>query len=123
MAKRIQRKRTKDWNNPLGTIYVGRPSKWGNPFKVGTYLNAWGKAFIAIKLTDKPEEIHKIYQSGLFDEKIILENSLKWYELWLNFMIESDHINPKDLKGANLSCWCKLTEKCHADILLKLANK
>ncbi len=30
---RIQRKRTKGWKMPPNTIYVGRPSKWGNPFR------------------------------------------------------------------------------------------
>jgi len=35
MSKRIQRKRTKDWRMPPNTVYVGRPSKWGNPFKIG----------------------------------------------------------------------------------------
>ena len=30
--KRIQRKRTKDWKMPPNTVYVGRPTKWGNPF-------------------------------------------------------------------------------------------
>lgn len=29
---RIQRKRTKGWRIPLNTVYVGRPSKWGNPY-------------------------------------------------------------------------------------------
>jgi len=33
--KRIQRKRTKGWRMPLNTVYVGRPSKWANPFRVG----------------------------------------------------------------------------------------
>lgn len=32
--KRIQRKRTRGWRMPEGCIYVGRPTKWGNPFKV-----------------------------------------------------------------------------------------
>ena len=32
MPKRIQRKRTKGWRMPEGTIYVGRGSAWGNPF-------------------------------------------------------------------------------------------
>ena len=27
------------------------------------------------------------------------------------------------LKGKNLSCWCKLGDKCHADLLIQLANK
>jgi len=29
---RIQRKRTKGWRMPEGAVYVGRGSKWGNPF-------------------------------------------------------------------------------------------
>lgn len=32
MAKRIQRKRGKGWRMPAGAIYVGRPTKWGNPY-------------------------------------------------------------------------------------------
>ena len=32
--KRIQRKRVKGWRMPSNTVYVGRPSKWGNPYKV-----------------------------------------------------------------------------------------
>lgn len=28
---RIQRKRTKGWRMPPNTVYVGRPTKWGNP--------------------------------------------------------------------------------------------
>lgn len=31
--KRIQRKRTKGWKMPENTVYVGRPTKWGNPYK------------------------------------------------------------------------------------------
>jgi len=33
--KRIQRKRTKGWRMPPNTIYVGRPSRWANPFRIG----------------------------------------------------------------------------------------
>jgi len=31
--KRIQRKRTKGWKMPANTVYVGRPTKWGNPWE------------------------------------------------------------------------------------------
>jgi hypothetical protein len=31
--QRIQRKRTKGWRMPADTVYVGRPTKWGNPFE------------------------------------------------------------------------------------------
>lgn len=33
--RRIQRKRTKGWRMPEGAVYVGRPSRWGNPFPIG----------------------------------------------------------------------------------------
>jgi hypothetical protein len=30
--KRIQRKRTKGYRMPRNAVYVGRPTRWGNPF-------------------------------------------------------------------------------------------
>ena len=35
--KRVQRKRIKGWKMPVNTVYVGRPTKWGNPFKIDAY--------------------------------------------------------------------------------------
>lgn len=32
MPKRIQRRRAAGWRKPEGAVYVGRPTKWGNPF-------------------------------------------------------------------------------------------
>lgn len=40
MPKRIQRRRTRGWRMPENTVYVGRPSKWGNPFRVGGSVDA-----------------------------------------------------------------------------------
>lgn len=37
MPERVQRKRTAGWTMPENTIYVGRPTKWGNPYRVGYY--------------------------------------------------------------------------------------
>lgn len=34
MPKRIQRKRSKGWRMPEGAVYVGRPTIFGNPYKV-----------------------------------------------------------------------------------------
>jgi len=31
---RIQRRRTKGWRMPPSTVYIGRPSRWGNPYPV-----------------------------------------------------------------------------------------
>ena len=35
MPSRIQVKRKKGFRLPSGTVYVGRPTKWGNPFRPG----------------------------------------------------------------------------------------
>lgn len=32
---RIQRRRARGWTMPPNTVYVGRPTEWGNPFVVG----------------------------------------------------------------------------------------
>lgn len=38
--ERIQLRRTKGWRLPPNTVVVARPSKWGNPFKVGESFTA-----------------------------------------------------------------------------------
>ena len=35
MPKRIQRSRRRGWRLPEDAVYVGRPTKWGNPFVLG----------------------------------------------------------------------------------------
>lgn len=32
MPERIQRQRKKGWKTPTNAVYVGRGSRWGNPF-------------------------------------------------------------------------------------------
>lgn len=34
---RVQRRRTNGWRMPENTVYVGRGSEWGNPYKVQEY--------------------------------------------------------------------------------------
>jgi hypothetical protein len=34
----------------------------------------------------------------------------------------ANHVK-KELRGKNLMCWCPLHQKCHADILLRIANE
>jgi hypothetical protein len=93
--KRIQRKRTKGWNMPPGTVYVGRPSKWGNPFTA--YPNA-----------DHEERAY-----------IVAE-----YSAWLRFDPGAEHLRQwlYELRGKDLACWCGLEQPCHADVLLEFAN-
>lgn len=35
MPERIRLRRTKGWRKPRSAVVVARPSKWGNPFRIG----------------------------------------------------------------------------------------
>ena len=41
LTQRIQRKRTKGWRMPEGAVYVGRPTRWGNPFPISGSWIVW----------------------------------------------------------------------------------
>jgi len=101
---RIQRSRQHKQVSPNGLpiVYVGRPSKWGNPFKVKTEVFG----------------IHSKWKKWLDD----INDVIKHYELYIKDKIERKELDIKKLKGKNLACWCKIGDPCHADILLKLAN-
>jgi len=76
-------------------VYIGRGSKWGNPYshKEGT---------LAEEVVDSRSEAVKKY------EEYLLSND----ELMASL---------PELKGKILGCWCK-PKSCHGDILLKYAN-
>jgi len=80
---------------PPNTIYVGRPTVWGNPFVVGSELIGGGR------LT--PEKAVALYRQYARD----------------NFNLRDLRAC---LRGKNLACWCPLSRPCHADVLLELAN-
>jgi hypothetical protein len=54
----------------------------------------------------------KLFSNTDFHNKDLQHWSYKLKELDLS-----------ELKGKNLACFCKDGEKCHADVLLELANK
>lgn len=100
--KRIQRQRTKGWRMPANTVYVGRPSKWGNPYRVGD-------ADLILrdrKLT--PKSCVRMFEWYLEGKKLLNQKVAK---------------DLKDLRGKDLACWCSLDQPCHADVLLRIANE
>ena len=134
-AIRIQRKRTKGWKMPPNTVYVGRGSKWGNPFRVVQYHDKkW-----AIK-TDGSERYTTILINNTHatynTKEEATKDAIKCYTLSLTPYTHDNGDNLIDfymsiaqvehikyyLKGKNLACWCDINEMCHADILLDIAN-
>ena len=97
MPVRIQRKRTRGWKMPPNTVYVGRGSKWGNPFTIAEYGRERAVANHALLMRefyDSPSTLGIDFRDAL-----------------------------EGLAGKNLACWCKPGEACHADVLLELANR
>lgn len=80
----------RDKNCPKDAIYVGRPSKWGNPY--------------------------------LITKDRTREECIAMYEKYIKLCTSRKLLDPIELKGKDLCCWCK-PAPCHADILLELANK
>jgi len=126
---RIQRKRTKGWKMPENTVYVGRGSRWGNPFVVGEPSGRFdGKDGRPLGMRDKAE----VLVPALTLEQAIefYRNALEGYLTPEMFPAGHDfsdrarpHGNLHALRGKNLACFCPLDQPCHADVLLELANK
>lgn len=103
---RIQRKRTRGWRMPEGAIYVGRPTKWGNPMHVGMYRN--------YSRFDAVSDFKKWINGEL------TLNGTAWGNGYGTPLREAAR---RELRGKNLVCWCSLGEVCHADVLLEVANR
>jgi len=102
--QRIQRKRTKGWKMPQDTVYVGRPTKWGNPFVVGKPGGAYSP------LVKDRRHAWQLFRSvALSNEKLIATARA-------------------ELRGKHLACFCPLPsqpyepDRCHAAVLLEIAN-
>jgi hypothetical protein len=103
--KRIQRKRTKGWRMPPNTVYVGRGSKWGNPFVV-----------------DRDGDVKECLR--LYSAVMMPYTHQPPHNDLASFMISQANLEAMklELKGKNLACWCKEDEPCHGDLLLRWAN-
>lgn len=99
---RIQRQRTKGWRMPPNTVYVGRPSRWGNSYQPGA-------------LTARPG-------IGGFVRPTEVDECVALYREDIERLVQAAPDALKSLRGKNLACWCPLDQPCHADVLLEIAN-
>lgn len=91
--------------NGLPAVNVARPSRWGNPCRIGLYKD-YGpveavrdfKLWLARDLSVRSFE--NVYGRPPTEAAIIAA-----------------------LRGRNLACWCKPGTPCHADVLLEIANR
>ncbi|MGW7001347.1 DUF4326 domain-containing protein [Streptomyces sp. NPDC054933] len=109
MPARVQRTRTAgEPGMPPGSKYVGRRSRFGNPFTIA-----------------QAEELG--YSEP---RKAVVGAFVEWLggnrDMWQSD--EGDQRRERildglpSLRGRDLACWCKPDADCHADELLRLAN-
>jgi hypothetical protein len=118
--KRIQRKRTRGWSSPHGAIYVGRPTRWGNPFGHAQRFAGLESSLrcyrMAVEGIWDPNEL-KDMPDGPF--QIACK---EFAEFTKRFQYGATNTARAELRGKDLICWCRLDQPCHADILLEIAN-
>ena len=114
--RRIQRQRVKGWRMPPGTVYVGRPTKRGNPWqaKFEGKLNGW--TVVGPNFLQYPR---RRYCSS----EAVAKRFAAWkFRRWAMSPFAAIQLNIEALRARDLACWCGLDEPCHADVLLELAN-
>lgn len=114
MPERIQMSRRRPWRaEHPDAVIVARPSKWGNPFTIAGAIES-GYA-------DSQMEGH-IVAAEAFDDWLhgntwAAGSGAEWDDRRFRMLADLH-----ELAGKDLACWCKPTDACHADTLLKLAN-
>ena len=83
---------------PDGAVYVGRPTKYGNPYRVGAL-------------------------DPLTGSRMTVSDTVRMYRWYLSSNDELCKEVKRELAGKDLVCWCALDQPCHADVLLELANE
>lgn len=99
---------------PAGAVYVGRGSRWGNPFAVGD------------PITD-PLYVHthlngvSLARAGVVEDRA---HAVELFEFWLRVVepFPAAAIQA-ELGGRDLACWCPEDGgPCHGNVLLTAAN-
>lgn len=146
--KRIQMSRQRPWRpgNP-DAIVVARPSRWGNPY---AYRTPYGLARVPATNGDPWEYEGRISADGMrhdyfWPDGRITEHNVRYMtrdeivETYRRALCEPTpqlrlfdraarrvltvEDARRELAGRDLACWCKLSDSCHADVLLSVCNE
>ncbi len=119
---------------PAGAVYVGRPTKWGNPFIVGS----------DVQLSGSCDDVRPWFTASFFDlatTRMTPTMAVELYDGELDAHLDPDTYSCRgvvespnqgdeiraalrgELRGHDLVCWCPLDQPCHADVLLRIANE
>ena len=96
MKPRVINKRLATIEELAEAVYVGRPSKWGNPF---SHLPG----------TAAQWQVNS------------REQAIELYRQWILGKVGMVEMIRRELRGKHLVCWCAPLP-CHANVLLEIAN-
>lgn len=119
---RVQRRRTKGYRLPPNTVYVGRGTKWGNPFR------AYSEPKYQMVVDDRTSTVKDMVLERRTPEnwRAMTTKAVELFALHIGplglYEIDYSEIRA-ELAGKNLACWCPLDQPCHADVLLEIANR
>lgn len=147
--KRIKLERLKGWRMPEGAVKVDRSTKWGNPFRIealvwvpvamGFRADKAGRTACAVELYRRwmgmaaadgplvtlPSRLGDLeFGDG---SAASVEQHVRGVAAAIASEVTPaislpDRPDPRELRGMDLACWCKLDQPCHADVLIALAN-
>ena len=103
--RRVQIKRAKGYRTPPNTRRVCRPSRYGNPFKIGDMVVMHHNGETVIR------------------RSLDRNDAVNLYRFWAHEVLRHDPEFFEPLRGLNVGCYCRLTERCHGDVVLELANR
>jgi len=101
MPERVRMRRVKGWRLPAGCAYVGRPTRFGNPFHQAEIGRAEAVRRFALWLEGRLEAPPGTRPDAR--QRLLADLPA--------------------LRGLDLACWCPLDGPCHADVLLDRANR
>lgn len=134
MPDRIQLRRTKGWRKPEGVIVVARPSRWGNPYRVGDELTVSLSGLIyGATVGEYDPDDTRIFDVSV-TRPMTRQEAVDLYRRDLVGALDDGDWWDRNgaafeaLRGHDLACFCPVFDAagdrvpCHADVLLELAN-
>lgn len=100
MPIRVQRTRAKGYKTPPSTKYCGRPTMFGNPFT----------PIEGVRTKSDCVDLFRRWLNGEFGHQDVGHR----HRILANLRVLKNY--------DHLSCWCRLDQPCHVDVLLELIS-
>lgn len=119
--RRFQRRRGRGSRISAGAVYVGRPTVWGNPFRITRSSDFHGLPGSWFVLDGGGIKHHPEENTERAARQLAVDLYAQRVAAGRDGFPSEARIR-SDLTGLDLACWCPAGEPCHADVLLRIAN-